>query len=338
MVRTKILPSAAWQASLCSLILVALAFWVFLRGTLAAGEDRELPPPPAQAEPPAVNVALLSPMLGGKGRSPEVLWSSQGGDDQPIAPPTKNVPPSTVPSSPVPANPAQGGHQDAGNVNEVLNAVRQEAPRVSKLENQLFEQLRAVMPQGSEGYIFEKVALPDTTSLPATGWDARFEFRLPTSGLGQAPFTATVNGADGKLIRRFSGSISIDREAEGLQVTRVVHRGESLGQGDVKAMGTRLSQLPRGSFDSMRMVEGTVARQELRPGQWLTEQIVQVPDLLKRGEAVTIHLTRGPIRITAPGITHQDGTLGEVIRVENIQSQREIYARVISRDEVQVIY
>jgi flagella basal body P-ring formation protein FlgA len=103
-------------------------------------------------------------------------------------------------------------------------------------------------------------------------------------------------------------------------------------------MGTRLSQLPRGSFDDSKRIEGTSARVELRPGQWLTEQMVAAQELVKRNEAVTMRLVRGPIEITTPGLTHQGGARGEVIRVENIQSKREVYARVISKDEVQVIF
>ena len=313
MIRTATLKSNEKFTSLLSLALAILIGLGLAR--LAQGEEFELPPPPS-ATPPAVDVALLRPMISNV--PAEEIWSG--------TPAEKTL---TEPKMP-----PQGDPQ----VQEMLDVVSKESSHTSTLESQLFEQLRAAMPEGSEGYVFEKTVLPDSATLPSPDGKVRYEFRLPARGIGAATFTATVSGPDGKMIRRFSGSVTIDREAQGIQVTRVIRRGEPLGPGDIKLLGTRLSQLPRGAFDRVDRMEGTVAREELRPGQWLTEQMLQVPDMVKRGQSVKVRLVRGPIQIAAPGIARQGGALGEVVRVENMQSRREVFARVISKDEVQVLF
>ncbi|MCL5271280.1 MAG: flagellar basal body P-ring formation chaperone FlgA [bacterium] len=221
-------------------------------------------------------------------------------------------------------------------VDDLLATLGSEAPRRASLETMLFEQLRAALPSGGQGCIIERAALPDKLALPDGGWSVRYDFRLPARGLGAAPYTALVTAAGGAT-QRFSGSVWIDREAEGLQVNRVIRRGEILPTDGVIALPARLSQLPRGALSRIADVGGTTAKSEIRPGQWLTDQMVESATLVRRNQAVTMRVERGPIRITAPGIAEQDGAMGAVIRVSNAQSKRTIFARVLSKDEVQVI-
>jgi len=328
-------PASGLLAVLLVLACVALARSV-------AGAEDELPPPPeplAEAAAPSIDLALLNPLL--PGQDAEEVWSDSA-PPRPLASavriPALALPvpcAAPIPVAPIPAAPT--GKEDAP-VKAMLATLNQDAPHRSTLESALFEQLQKAMPAGSEGYIFENPILGDSCKLPAKGWKVRYDFHLPASGLGQATFTANVTGDDDRILKRLSGSITIDREAQGVQVTRLVRQGETIRPEDVKAMGTRLSQLPRGAYDDGKRIEGTTARAELRPGQWLTEQMVAAQDLVKRNEAVTMRLVRGPIQITTAGLTHQAGARGEVIRVENMQSKREVYARVISKDEVQVIF
>jgi len=63
-----------------------------------------------------------------------------------------------------------------------------------------------------------------------------------------------------------------------------VRRGESIRPDDVRILTVRLSQLPRGALDGVDLAVGANARKELRPGEWLTDQMVRQPDLVKRGQ------------------------------------------------------
>jgi len=161
------------------------------------------------------------------------------------------------------------------------------------------------MPAGSEGFIFERPIMGDSGKMPATGWKVNYDFHLPARGLGQATFTATVTGADERILKRLSGSINIDREAQGVQVTRVIRQGETIGPEDIKTLARASRSFPRGAYDESKRIEGTTARVELRPGQWLTEEVVAAQNLVKRNEAVTMRLVHGPIEITTPGLTRQ---------------------------------
>ncbi len=258
------------------------------------------PPPPARPEGPAVNLALLD-------LNAHLM----------LDPP----PPAADPE-----------------LESVLASMRAEGPRGPALDQMLYEQLRAVLPDGGEGLLIDRAIVPAIPGLPPTGWSAHFDFRIPQRGLGMVPYSATITGEDGRELKRFSGSVRLDREACGVTPRRVIRRGETITADDVQAQTTRLSALERGAIDDCSLAIGTVARQELRPGRWLTEQMLEQRQVIKRGQGVTIRLARGPISITAPGITGQAGALGQVIRVQNAQTRRDVFARVLSEDEVQVIF
>ena len=332
-----------WRAALAAILLFAC------RGLMA--EDFELPPPPSAAptiNPPQVRVDWIEGIMD-KSSMPEMpaMPKMPAMSKMPLVPKLPEVPYEAQPSGsranrPGEANPAaetlwDSSVADAG-IEEMLQVIKNEAPRRTTLEGMLFDQLRAQLPRQGEGYIFEKVIMPGNIELPNTGWRVNYSFRMPSQGIGSTPFSAGVTDEQGKVIRRFSGSIFLDREARGVQVIHRIRQGEPIGSADMTLVEGRLSQIPRGTFDEISRVDGNLARNELRPGQWLTDHLVEIPDVVKRGQAVTMRLEHGMIKISAPGIVRQDAGLGELVRVQNAHSGKELFAKVISKDEVQVIF
>jgi flagella basal body P-ring formation protein FlgA len=262
------------------------------------------PPPPPPDRPPAVDLTRLAELRGARGAA---------------------IP---APRAVAAASPA---------LTSILRDVGRQAGGRCLLESQLFEQLRRALP-GSEEYLLEQATIPDFLRPSDGGWTVDYEFRLPTGGVGRATYTASLHDPATGDTQRFSGTVMIDREAKGVTVTRLVRRGETIGARDVQTLAARLSQLPRGALDVVEVAIGTKARKELRPGEWLTDQVVATPDLVRRGQAVTMRLSRGSLTITAPGIVQQPGGRGQVVRVQNAQSKKDLFAKVVSKDEVQVQY
>ena len=68
----------------------------------------------------------------------------------------------------------------------------------------------------------------------------------------------------------------------------------------------------------------------------LTSGDVELPPLLMRGDRVTIVAQSGLLRITTVGEARERGRKGEVIKVRNIVSKKDIFARVVDSDTVAV--
>lgn len=302
--------------TLCLLAAMVLA------PVLAGAQDEalELPPPPAAGDvefdrpafAPPIDLAMVRPLIQQHSGSVGVI---------------------DAPRSPISPTPAANAP-----VSAILEDLDRAAPVHALLKQMLFDQLREAIPGNPGDFLIDHVRLPDHLDLPESGWSVKYDFRLPVRGIGNAAYVATVTSQRGEILRRFTGSVRIDRESLGVQTTRVIRAGETIRPEDLSVLDTRLSLLPRGAFDDLMPVQGTTARREIRPGQWLTESMVSAREVIRRGQAVTMRLERGPITITAPGIAAQAGRLGEVIRVANAESEKEVFARVLSRDEVQVVY
>jgi flagella basal body P-ring formation protein FlgA len=291
---------------LLSLTVIALVTAAGANFGTAASDDAGLSlPPPPQMQPPPIDLTLLAELRAARATMPYTQ-----------AEPTFK----TSPALP-----------------EILDDVRSQGDDRRLLETMLLDQLREAVP-GGEACVLEQVTLPPYLELPTHGWQARFQFRLPSSGIGRASYTATLRDRITGEQERFSGTVAIDREATGVTVTRLVRRGETITGNDVEALTTRLTRLPRGSLDAVDLAVDTKARKELRPGEWLTEQSITMPDLVRRGQPVTMRLQRGALTILAPGVVQQRGSRGEVVRVLNAQSNKEIHAMILNKDEVQVIY
>lgn len=219
----------------------------------------------------------------------------------------------------------------------LLSSVEPKPTPEQVIEKEFYSQLRQSLPGRGEGATFGNLRMPMNLDLPEGKWNVRFEFRLPQRGIGTVLGTGTIFQA-GRPIQRVTASVLLDREALGLQVRRVVRRGERIRPEDVILMQTSLSQLPSDAVSDFTPALGAAARSEIRPGMWVTGRMLVTPVAVKSRHAVTIRLIEGPIEIVTKGIAKQNGAIGEVIRVENIRSKREVLARVISRDEVEVLF
>ncbi|NPB08781.1 MAG: flagellar basal body P-ring formation protein FlgA [Thermodesulfobacteria bacterium] len=99
-----------------------------------------------------------------------------------------------------------------------------------------------------------------------------------------------------------------------------------------------LSRLPKDALTKAREAVGLRTRVGLRAGQVLRRSALEVPPVIKRGKLVRI-LAEGPgFMVSAVGEARQDGRPGEIIRVRNLTSKREVFARVIDGETVKVTY
>ncbi len=89
-------------------------------------------------------------------------------------------------------------------------------------------------------------------------------------------------------------------------------------------------------FTDLNQCQGQVAKRTIPSGRIVTRDIVTAPILVHRGEVVTIKVQTPHMLITTLAIAKQPGKFGDIIRVENIQSKKTIYAKVTSKHLVTV--
>jgi flagella basal body P-ring formation protein FlgA len=74
----------------------------------------------------------------------------------------------------------------------------------------------------------------------------------------------------------------------------------------------------------------------VKAGMVLTPALLKPQLLIKRGEKVTILADTGAVQVRMEGKALMDGARGQVIRVRNLSSKREVEAAVVAPGIVQV--
>ena len=140
------------------------------------------------------------------------------------------------------------------------------------------------------------------------------------------------NGWERTLLVR--GKVSIT--ANVLVVRKSIEKGERIGPENAALIEQDVTQIHRPYLSNLKDCEGLVAKRTLPEGRIISPDSLTPPILVRRGEVVTIQVQTPNILITTLGLAKQQGRQGDIIRVENIQSRKMIYAKVISKHLVAV--
>ena len=128
----------------------------------------------------------------------------------------------------------------------------------------------------------------------------------------------------------------VHQMAEVLVAQEYIRRGSLIRREDFVLKKFDLNQLKYGYFTDINEVLGKPMKRHLSRGAVLTPAAIAVAKVIKRGERVTIIAETGGISVHATGEALEDGGLGDIIRVKNLNSRKEIEARVDGPGRVKV--
>lgn len=115
--------------------------------------------------------------------------------------------------------------------------------------------------------------------------------------------------------------------AEVVTLARAFARGETIREGDIS-----IERRPKAEVaDTIRQADaaiGQAARRELRAGQFLRTADLMKPELVGRGDPVTLVFESPGVRVTMQAKALEAGTQGDLVQVLNPQSKRVVQATV----------
>jgi len=103
-----------------------------------------------------------------------------------------------------------------------------------------------------------------------------------------------------------------------------LRRGTILGPDDVGPGTVDRSELPADAVRDPREALGLRVLRRLRPGEVLRHRHLERPPVVERGQLVRMQLVRGALRIQAAGRARDAGAPGDAIRVQNLDSRKEV--------------
>jgi len=201
-------------------------------------------------------------------------------------------------------------------------------PDLAALENIFSEVVLKDSPWPKEDVEIANFSVrPLAMTLPAGGFDYRITQKPSDTRPGKKYVTAAVmqEGQEHGQVR-MSGDLRLFGTV--VSTLKRLNRNEIIGEGDVTAKRQDISMLDAGLIQDPKEAVGKKLKTSLPAGAILYAQALEAPTLVHRGERVTIMAKSQAIKITAPGEARNSGALGEMIRVKNLTSRREIHARV----------
>lgn len=149
--------------------------------------------------------------------------------------------------------------------------------------------------------------------------------------------------------RRISALVSLGERQASLRVSGVVveirdvavlarglNRGEPVREGDVVLERRPKDGLGAGVQASASAGLGEIAQRALPAGSILREGDTAPPDLVTRGETVTIVYAAPGISLSMRGLANDSGRMGAVVNVVNVASKKVLQATVIGPGKVSV--
>jgi flagella basal body P-ring formation protein FlgA len=147
-------------------------------------------------------------------------------------------------------------------------------------------------------------------------------------------FELPGSAAARRLPLRFTGTLSETLEA--VVATHEIAQGQVLKASDLAVERRPKANSTSTTLTAIVQADGLASKHALRAGQVIRQADVAKPELVGRGDTVSIVFQVPGIVLTIVGKASEPGALGDVINVLNVQSKHPIQATIVGPDRVRV--
>jgi flagella basal body P-ring formation protein FlgA len=192
-------------------------------------------------------------------------------------------------------------------------------------------------PWEPERIFFERINASDNLYLPVGSLDWEVDDRLNNEYMGNISLMVSFS-VDGRVERRVSvsGRVSVSRDV--VKVTRRIKKGDILSAGDLTVVAEKTDRFRGNVMTEIYDAIGKMALRTIQADTMLLEGMIENPPMVQKGDRVIIKAESRGIKITAAGKVLEDGRPGDLVRVVNINSGKELYATVKRSDLVEVSF
>ncbi len=178
-----------------------------------------------------------------------------------------------------------------------------------------------------------------SNSLKLPEGDIDYEVVAPQQwgGWGNIGVTVLARIKD-RVVRNITVNIDVEALADTVVALRQIEYGASIMATDLTVQKREITYNSHLAARKIDEIVGKKARTTLRANQPIrADQTEKIP-LIKSGQMVTIIAENGVLKISVTGKANSSGAEGEIIRVQNLTSLKEIPAKVIDASTVQVAF
>jgi len=204
--------------------------------------------------------------------------------------------------------------------------------RIQQIIAEYLEQNKADLPDAEIRFIPSPLPLPFTLPKGSLTYEV-----VPSNPkiIGSSRFSIIFR-IDGRVAKNMSVKGRVEALAPVVIVTDRQQKGTILTARNLTLTVKDLDELGSPGLDINNFI-GKKLKRSLRAGSPVYAGMVEARPVIKRGERVKIIINYGAMHISATGIARKNGIQNEMIRVQNINSNKIVYCRVAGPGLVEVL-
>ena len=141
---------------------------------------------------------------------------------------------------------------------------------------------------------------------------------------------------DGRLARKVSVRTYIKIYKDVVVAKDTIKRNQVIAEKDLLKTRRNVDRMPAEYVTDVNEIIGKVASRAINPNEVIHGNSVAQAPVIKTGDQILIVYESPNLKLTAPGISLQDGVRGDRIKVSNLDSKIMVYATVKDRIHVYV--
>ncbi len=152
--------------------------------------------------------------------------------------------------------------------------------------------------------------------------------------IGQQSFRLTMDSRSGPLAMPIEANITLPEAI--LVTTHPMARGAIIRADDVELRSVLNQQAGAEPMFSAADAVGKELVKSLIGGQALDTGSIRAPNLVKKGDVVTVYARSAGLTVKTQGKSRDDGSSGDLVSIESLTDKSVFYARVSGRQEAEV--
>lgn len=165
--------------------------------------------------------------------------------------------------------------------------------------------------------------------------DLQWEVTPSNPGIIGSTRFSLIGRIDKEIVKNFSVKGTLEIMAPVAVATTNLRNGDILEPSHFQMEPRDLSQLRAPCLQADQAV-GKVLLRGIKAGNIIELASLESPPVVKKGTLVKIIARRNGLELTATGVAKTDGKEGEIIKIINASSAKEIFCRVLSQGLVEV--
>lgn len=182
-----------------------------------------------------------------------------------------------------------------------------------------------------------RITISDALKLPEGNIDYEIIAPQRWEGWGNISIAVLARQKD-RIVRNIPVRVDVEALADTVVTLRQIEHGVTITAADLTLQKREISQSSHLAARTVEEVIGKKARTTLKANQPVRPDQVEKVPLIKSGQMVTIIAENGVMKISVTGKARSSGAEGDVIRVQNLTSLKEMPAKVIDGSTVQVAF